>query len=106
MRESELQQAIRLAIQPERAVLWRNNCGVASHVTRDGRVLQVRYGLAPGSADLVGLRRSDGRFVALEIKTETGRLSPEQRQWLALVERCGGVARVVRSVEDALEALR
>ena len=97
--EGALQDAIRLALAHEPdLVLWRNNVGIAEH-----RGARVRYGLAVGSADLVGIL--DGRFIALEIKTATGRASQEQRQWLTLVRRYGGFAAIVRSVEEAREAI-
>lgn len=101
--ETRLQDAIRLALGAEvDLVLWRNNCGTAEHWS--GREVQrVRYGLAPGSADLVGILA--GRFVALEIKTPTGRATAEQEQWLDLVRRMGGFACVVRSVEEARAAI-
>ncbi len=106
MREAELQDRIRLALaQLEGVVLWRNNVGV-------GYVGQqrtpVRYGLAVGSADLVGLVRTDGgwgRFIALEIKTERGLVTDDQARWLRLVQRLGGYAVVVRSVEEAVAAV-
>jgi hypothetical protein len=40
-------------------------------------------------------------FTSLEVKAERGRVSPEQRQWLEAVQAAGGIAGVVRSVEDA-----
>lgn len=99
MKESEIQDAVRLALGRERGVLlWRNSVGTAEHWTGTG-VQRVRYGLAPGSADLVGL--VDGRFFALEIKAPGGRVAPEQEQWLALVRRNGGFAAVVRSADEA-----
>lgn len=103
MTEGALSDAIRLALASEPGlVLWRNNCGMAEHWS--GRtVTRVVYGLAPGSADLVGLLA--GRFVALEIKTATGRVTPAQRAWLDLVSRSGGFAAVVRSVEEAHAAV-
>jgi hypothetical protein len=99
MGEGATQDAIRLALSavPD-LCMWRNNVGVA-----DQRGARVRYGLAPGSADLVGVLA--GRFVALEVKTATGRVAVEQSQWLALVRRYGGFAAVVRSPEDALAAI-
>jgi len=99
MSEGQIQDAIRLALTDEPGlVLWRNNTGVAEH-----RGARVRYGLAVGSADLIGCL--DGRFVALEVKTPVGRATPEQRQWLDLVRRNGGFACVVRSVEEAHAAI-
>jgi hypothetical protein len=99
MSEGAIQDAIRVALSGEPGlVLWRNNVGIAEH-----RGQRVRYGLAVGSADLVGCL--DGRFVALEVKTATGRVAPEQRLWLDLVRRHGGFAAIVRSVDEARAAV-
>ena len=73
--------------------VWRNNVGVDT-------MRGIRYGLSVGSPDLVGI--AWGRFVGLEVKTPTGRVSKEQTMWLDMVRRFGGVAGVARSVEDAL----
>lgn len=103
MSEGAIQDAIRLALADEPGlVLWRNNCGVAKHYGNRG-VVHTRYGLAPGSADLVGLL--NGRFFALEVKTPTGRLQPEQKLWMELVRRTGGFAAVARSVDEARAAV-
>lgn len=103
MKEAELQAAVRLALgSRDDVVMWRNNVGVANHFAPGAtRPQVVRYGLAPGSADLVGIARG-GRFVALELKGPDGRTTSEQQAWLALVERMGGIARVVRSVDEAV----
>ena len=102
-KESEIQDAVRLQLGREPGVvLWRNNVGTAEHWTPRG-VQRVRYGLAPGSADLVGI--VDGRFFALELKAPGGRVAPEQEQWMALVRRGGGFACVVRSVDEARAAV-
>lgn len=97
MTESQLQDAIRLVLGADPAcVLWRNNIGHA--VMRHGA--RVTFGVGgPGGADLIGMFH--GRFVAIEIKTPTGRQSPEQRQHQALVESKGGVYAILRSVDDA-----
>lgn len=97
--------AVRLALGADAGVvMFRNNCGVAEHW--NGRdVERVRYGLAPGSADLVGLLAPEGRWFALELKTAKGRVTPEQVQWLSLVRRMGGFGAVVRSVDEAKAAV-
>lgn len=100
MHETEIQQQIRLALgrEPD-LVLWRNNTGVAKH---DGR--KVRYGLALGSSDLVGILA--GRFVALEVKRPKGRASDEQKLFVELVRAKGGFAAFVRSVDEARAAIQ
>jgi hypothetical protein len=97
MKESEIQDQIRLAVgRRDDVVLWRNNVGCQGG---------VRYGLCKGSSDLVGLLRGSGRFVALEVKAPNGKISDEQRMFLALIRQLGGVAAVVRSVEEAISAI-
>ena len=46
-----------------------------------------------------------GRFVAFEVKTEKGRLSRLQDAVIRQIGRAGGLALVVRSVEDVKAAL-
>lgn len=101
-RESILQRQIRLALGQERdVVLFRNNVGQATYWDdRAGREMHVRYGLAPGSADLIGIGPG-GRFISLELKGQRGLASAEQQRWLSLVEKRGGAAAIVRSVEEA-----
>jgi len=100
--EGKIQDAIRLALSDDGVCVWRNNCGTAEH-WNGTTVQRVRYGLAPGSADLIGI--CGGRFIAIEVKTPTGRVSPDQATWLECVRRAGGFAAVVRSVEDARAAI-
>lgn len=105
MKEPQIQDAVRLALgKVNDLVLWRNNVGAAQHW--NGREVEtVKYGLANGSADLVGVLAPSGRWVALEVKAPKGRTTDEQDRWLALVRKMGGFACVVHSVEEALAAL-
>lgn len=96
MTEAQLQDRIRLELGTVAdLVLWRNNCGVAE---RGGH--KIRFGVGnPGGADLIGVFR--GLFVAVEIKTLSGRQTPEQQTFEQLVRRKGGEYVVLRSVEEA-----
>lgn len=69
--------------------------------------IQTAIRLALGRcADLVLWRNAAvGVFVAFEIKTPRGRLTDEQRMFGELVQRRGGFFAVLRSVEDAEQAL-
>ena len=108
--ETTLQQQIRLALgtNPENR-LFRNQCGALPD-PRTGRL--VTFGLARGSADLIGWRTITvtpamvgtrlAVFTSIEVKTPTGRVRPEQQAWLEAVQKAGGIAIVARSVEDAV----
>lgn len=96
MSEHELQNEIRLALS-DRCVLFRINVGGA--YTEDGRWFSS--GVPKGYSDLSGVRRSDGRAVFIEVKTPTGRIRPEQRDFIAAMQKCGALAGFARSIEEA-----
>lgn len=98
--ETVLMRSIRLAVcATGRATLWRLNSGFDQDK-------KVRYGLGDGAADLIGFVHKNGRFFALEVKTPTGRAQKNQKLWAEHVNKNGGFARIVRSVDDALQALK
>lgn len=65
------------------------------------RNAQPFLGLPDGVSDLIGCA-NDGAFVAIEVKTKTGRLSPAQAAYIDMMRRLGGRAGVARSIEEAL----
>jgi hypothetical protein len=67
---------------------------------------RIAYGLGKGSADLVGFLFESGRFFAVEVKTPTGRLSKDQKNWINFVNKYGGYACVARSPDEALGHLQ
>ena len=86
-----------VAVQPESLILR----AVRRELERAGWfVLRQQQGLGSvkGVADLVALR--DGRTVWLEIKTATGRQTPDQVVFETAIVRHGGEYRVVRCVDD------
>ena len=78
-------------------------------VVRQARPLHA--GLCVGSSDLIGYRSLEvqpamvgqrlAQFVALEIKSATGRPTAAQTQFLKLISTAGGRACVARGVADA-----
>ena len=52
-----------------------------------------------GVSDIICCVR--GRFVALEVKTQTGKLTKHQERFLERVNNANGVGVVVRSLDDA-----
>ena len=45
-------------------------------------------------------------FTALEIKTPTGRVRPEQKDTLAYLQKSGARAGIARSVDDAMQIIK
>lgn len=110
MRESALQQEIRLALG-RRSVLFRNNSGAY----KDERGNFIRYGVGqPGGSDLIGwhtvtitpemVGQKVALFLAVEVKTPNGRVTDAQQNFVDVVNKHGGIAGICRSVKDA-EAL-
>lgn len=107
MSEQRIQQEIRLAISKGDTRVFRNNTGTL----RDQHGRPVQFGLCKGSADLIGWRTVTIKpemvgqriavFTSIEVKTPTGKVQPEQQQWLEAVQAAGGIAGIARSVEDA-----
>jgi hypothetical protein len=110
--EQQIQQEIRIACSTGNTRLFRNNTGTL----KDANGRPVQFGLCKGSADLIGWKRVTitpemvgtqvAVFLSIEVKTATGRLRPEQQQWLDAVQAAGGIAGVARSVSDAEALLR
>jgi hypothetical protein len=111
--ETDIQQRIRLAVGTRSDLrLFRNNTGTLPD-PRTGR--PVQFGLARGSADLIGWRtititpemvgQRVAVFTSIEVKTTSGHLTPAQQAWLGTVRTAGGIAGVARSVRDAEEIL-
>ena len=100
-----------------------NDVGGAYHgtlVERNGeRILRnpkpVRYGMKKGVSDLIGYQRiiitpdmigrEIARFLAIEVKVEKRKPSPEQVNFIQAVERFGGISGIARSVEEAVEII-
>ena len=112
--ETKIQQEIRLALgQRSDLRLFRNETGKLPD-PRTGR--WVQFGLAKGSSDLIGFKtvkitpemigQEVAQFVSIEIKTERGKLTDVQQNWLQKVKSSGGIVGVARTVKDALQILK
>jgi hypothetical protein len=77
---------------------WRANTGAAQLKGR-----HVRFGIL-GCADIIGCYR--GRFVAIECKSTTGRISREQESFRDEVLKHHGQWILARSVEDVVNGVK
>jgi hypothetical protein len=95
--EHDIQNEIRVAVSPY-CVIFRANVGTVR--TPDGRYFST--GLPPGFSDLFGVRRRDGRAVFIEVKKPGGRVSPEQKNFIKVMQSLGAIAGVCFSAEEAV----
>lgn len=104
MKEKNLQSFVRLNL-PRNVRLFRNNVGLCKN-----EHTIIVYGLCPGSSDLIGwttieitpemLGKKIAVFTAVEIKTEKGIVSADQKNFLENVKNAGGLAKIIRNIED------
>lgn len=98
MSESNLMKAIMLALSEAGCTVWRNQSGAYT----DPRSKNfIRYGVGVGGSDILGIA-PNGKFLAVEVKTATGRPTKEQLNFIDVINKRGGIAGIARSVNDAL----
>ena len=98
MREADIQNQIRLALNPY-AVIFRVNSGKVRMT--DGRYFDT--GVPNGFPELCGFWKSDGKMIFIEVKNEKGKLRDVQKQFLETVSAYDVIAGVCRSAEEAVE---
>lgn len=112
--ETKLMRQIMLALSANDCLCFRNETAgayVGKVIHKDNRIVTLAnaqlmtFGLCVGSADIIGIHKPTGRFLAMEVKTETGRPTKEQLNFIEQVRAANGIAGIVRSVEDALDLL-
>ena len=129
MLESNIQKLIMLAVSKlGTTTVFRNNVGmgwtgksrrISSPVTvklmpGDVVIQQARplhSGLCEGSSDLIGwttreitpemVGKKVAVFTAVEIKTQSGKVSAQQLNFINRLRECGGIAGIARSPEEA-----
>lgn len=91
---------------PKDAAFWAvPNGGTRKTITtKGGKTISLEgmrlkaEGVKSGVSDLMILWR--GRLICLEVKTEKGRQSRNQKDWEEEITQAGGLYKVVRSVDD------
>lgn len=101
---ADLKRRVLLAIGALDGVRVTGRTAVGQCVSPEG--VHISFGLWVGLADVVGIVAPYGRWLALEVKTGNARPNADQKRFLAMIRGWGGIAEVVRSVDDALAALR
>jgi len=65
---------------------------------------RIHFGLCNGQGDYIGFSKT-GKFISIELKTETGKIRPEQIAFADAVHSVGGIAGIVRDEEAAFDLL-
>ena len=110
--ETIIKNKILIALGRIAGMFWNHPTGVAQSLTPP--YAKVRYGLN-GSPDIIGVTpvtvtaemvgRTVGVAVGIEVKTDTGRQSQQQKNFQVAFTKAGGVYILARSVDDAISSL-
>jgi hypothetical protein len=99
--ESQIVSAICDYLAARRHFFWRQNTSPTVNKTADGwSFRRMPKHALKGVPDII-LIKPGGRFVGLEVKTETGRVSVDQLAFATNCRIVGGEYHVVRSIDDA-----
>ena len=103
--ETKIQNKIMMEMSKKGYLVWRNHVGLFK--TMDGRTVNIGI---KGSADLMAVKptvitpdmvgQTVAVFVAVEVKTATGRQSEPQKKWQNAVEKLGVKYIIARSEND------
>ena len=121
VQETNIVREIMLAFSKLGLKIFRNNsaqgwAGESVALKNGDRLIKNPYplhaGLCKGSSDLIGFKpveitqemigKKVAIFTACEVKTKTGRATPEQIAFIDMVNKNGGIGMIVRSEEEAL----
>lgn len=107
LRKEEQSLHLRLADllrrSPNHHVVWwhtNNN----SDSPKRGKLMK-RMGVKPGIADFLFIKPSPAELFSLELKTETGRASPEQLDWRDYIRDIGWYAEIAYGWDHAVRVL-
>ena len=105
--ETKIQNRIMMDMSKKGYLVWRNQVGLFK--TMDGRTVNIGI---KGSSDLMAVKptvitpdmvgQTLAVFVAVEVKTATGRQSEPQKKWQKAVEKLG-VKYIIARCEDDIE---
>lgn len=112
--ETKIQRLIMMELSKAGHTVWRNETGrfwSGAVIHRDGQTTtlgnaaMIPVGLCKGSSDIIGIHGTTGQFIAIEVKTKTGRASKEQINFINHVNKNKGIAGIARSPQEALDLL-
>jgi|TARA_R100000501_G_C2569793_1_gene77091 hypothetical protein len=104
-KETDIVKAILDYLAYKHIIAWRNQSGMLISSYK-GKERAIRLG-KKGVADIIGVfPDGSGRIMCLEVKTQIGKPTPEQSEFLESVREAGGIAEIVRSIEDVIKLIK
>ncbi len=97
--EKVIQRQILDWLKTSGIVHWRQNSGC---VFVGGRMVLLGE---EGLPDIICIIPPTGRFLGLEVKSAKGSLRPKQREFMNSIRETGGTYVVVRTLQQAMEAV-
>jgi len=108
--ETELSSQVRRLFQLYKITAWRMPVGPVIHrYGSKGAVKEVwKKNPLKGFPDWAGVlkRRHRGVMFVIELKSEGGDTTPEQDEWLSVLQSSGVACAVCRSLAEVVQALR
>ena len=97
--EADIQSEIMIELSKRGHKIFRANAGKIQDA-RTGMWIKL---FPKGFSDLCGWRAGDGKFIAIEVKNEKGRLRPEQVKFAQFAKTQPILYGVAKSAEEAIE---
>lgn len=94
--EKDIQASILEYLHAKKIFCWKEHSG---GLMIDGGKRYMPIGLK-GKADILGCYR--GRFLAIEVKRPSGKLSVDQYEFITQINNAGGLAFVATSIDDVI----
>ena len=99
IKEIDIQNSILAYLNAIGIFCWRNNSvGVYDPTKNLFRKPTGKYQIN-GVSDILAISKQ-GRMMAIEVKSEKGRVSDSQKEFIDNINKRGGLAFVARSIED------
>ena len=99
--EATIQSEILIEVNKRGHRLYRSNAGRIKNA-QTGTWVNL---MPAGFADVFGFRKSDGKFIAIEVKNAKGKLRPEQVKFAEWAKGQPILYGVARSKEDAIKII-
>lgn len=58
-----------------------------------------------GVSDILGIMK-DGKLLAIEVKTDRGKVTPEQQNFLDIINKNNGMAFLVKSLDEVMQKIK